>query len=99
MSVSYAQRQVIERNRRVYLSSRDGREALRDMLVSCGLFGTMQDWKDLLEAPEPSLRLLIEALLLLKDCGVLIQENFGPLIDKMAELPLPDIEDSENGET
>ncbi len=97
MTTAYERRREIEQYRRVYFNSTDGKQVLRDTLQSLGLFRTPEYWKEMLEKPEQNLRLLIEGLLLLKDLGVWTPDNFGPLIEAMASLPLPEVERNDDG--
>jgi hypothetical protein len=99
LETAYRRRQLHERNRRVYFQTQDGRAALRDSLEACGIFRGQEEWAEMMERPEASLRMLIEGLLLLRDCGVLIPENFDNLIVKMGQLPLPDLENEDHGKT
>jgi hypothetical protein len=82
----------IEQYRKVYFGTLDGKQVLKDTLVSLGLFRTPNEWKAMLDTPEQSLRLMIEGLMLLRDLGVLMEENYRPLIDYMAALPMPALE-------
>ncbi len=96
MAVTRDQLDSIARNRRVYLNTPDGREALRDRLVSLGLFRDQRTWLAMIDKPERHMPLIVEALLLLADLGVLIEENYGCLINAMAAMPIPKSEQMEN---
>jgi len=103
MSVTQARFDVIARNRRVYLSTPDGRAALRELLRSCLIFIPPEEWLRLAEEdPKWSVTKLVQGLCLLESLGVVIEENFDRLIAKMAELPMPipDAQErNDNGET
>lgn len=93
MSVTQQQFDRIARNRRVYFNSADGRAALRESLESFGLFVETDRLKRMAENPAVSLRMLTEAVLLLKDLGVLVEDNYDRLIEAMAGLPMPQIQE------
>jgi hypothetical protein len=89
MTTAYQRVKEIEQYRRVYFATGDGRQVLQDTLESLGLFADPAEWKAMLADPAANLRTMIEGLLLLKDLGVWTKENYGPLIEAMAGLPIP----------
>lgn len=99
MSVTQGQFERIQRNRRVYLNSGDGRQALRELLESCLIFGSRKDWMLLDEDPKWSLTKIVQGLCLLESLGVLVEDNYDRLIEAMAGLPMPQIQGEANGET
>jgi len=96
MTTAHERLKEIEQYRRVYFGSADGKQVLCDALESLGILAEPDAWNQMLENPGPSLRLLIEGLLLLKDLGVMHPSNYAALIDAMAGLPLPELERNED---
>ena len=81
--------------RRVYFGTADGKRALGHLLQSDGLFQDPEETLQLgIERPDV-LRDVIKGLMLLKSIGVWHPENYGRLIDAMAALPMPDIQETE----
>jgi len=95
--MTFERRQEIERYRRVFLNSADGKKVLFDLLEAHGLFSTPDEFKatmkDIGEAP--FLAMLIQGILLLRVAGIWTQDNMGRLFDAMAQLPLPDEQEIE----
>lgn len=93
--MTFERRQEIERYRRVFLNSADGKKVLFDLLEAHGLFSEKQEFEAMMADPGPSLAMLIQGLMLLRAVGIWTQDNFGRLIDSMAQLPLPDEQEIE----
>lgn len=93
--MTFERQQEIERYRRVFLRSADGKKVLFDLLEAHGLFKTPQEFEAMMADPKPSLAMLIQGILMLRTIGVWTQDNLGRLIDAMAELPLPDEQETE----
>lgn len=93
--MTYERQQEIERYRRVFLKSADGKKTLFDLLEAHGLFSTEHEFEAMMADPGPSLAMLIQGIMLLRASGVWTQDNFGRLIDAMAELPLPEIQETQ----
>lgn len=87
--------QEIAQCRRVYFGTADGKAVLCDTLRSLGVFAHQNELAKMMQDPAPSLRLLIEGLNLLKDLGVLDESNQSRLIDAMAALPMPEMQETE----
>jgi hypothetical protein len=100
LSINYGQREAMMAYRGTFFGSPDGKKVLGHLLES---LGTFQDPEDLLRlsADRPEvLRGMVQGLLVLKDLGVWIPENFPRLIDAMAGLPMPELKEKpEDGET
>jgi hypothetical protein len=52
-----------------------------------------KSWREMVDDPGPNLRLLIQGFFLLQQLGVLVEDNYGHLIDAMAALPMPEIKE------
>ena len=95
MTVTQRRGDEIQRYRRVYFSSNDGKRVLYDMLEAHGLFADKSEFEEMMKDPGPSLALMIQGLALLQVLGVLEGDNIGRLIDAMTALPIPDIMENE----
>lgn len=89
MSVTADEFERINAARHAFFSNPDGRRAFVAALGCLGLFRTQKQWEKLAEKPEQFTALMMQALTTLADLGVLIPDNFGPLVDAMAQLPMP----------
>jgi len=99
MTISQEQFERIRRWRTVYLPTPDGRRCLLEHLKSTGLFEEPDAIRATLENDPSRLSALLLGFDLLYDMGVWTYDNFARLIDKMGELPIPDIEELDNGST
>ena len=97
MSISRDQFERIQRWRTVYLATPDGKRCLLEHLCSTGIFQEPEDIRLMLHDSPSSLSALLLGFDLLYDMGVWTNGNFARLIDKMDELPIPDIEENDNG--
>jgi len=84
--------------RRQLLDTPNGRKVLTDMLRKMGLFRSKAELKSRIEADPAVVRSLLNGIGLLEELGVWTDDNFGRLVEAMATLPLPDLENN-NGET
>ena len=89
MAVAADEQERIRVARQAFLSSPEGRRAFTATMGCLGLFRTQKQWEKLAEKPEQFTALMMQALTTLADLGILIPDNFGPLVDAMAQLPMP----------
>jgi len=97
MSISREQFDRIRRWRTVYLTTPDGKRCLQEHLKSTGLFDEPNLMRKRLEYNPSRLSALLLGFDLLYDMGIWTDDNFARLIDKMGELPIPSIEENDNG--
>lgn len=99
MAVTRQHHEAIDRNRTVYLRSPSGKAVFKRWLQTLGVFASPAELASRERADAAvTCHDLIQGLCLLEQCGVLIPENLDLLIDRMAELPMPMIGET-NGET
>lgn len=91
MKVTQEQFEQIRRWRNVYFSSPDGKKCLCEHLKATGLFNEPEDMEALVAKGDVSCILL--GVILLADMGIWTYENFPLLVEAMAGLPLPEIEE------
>lgn len=102
MSVTNEQFSEIARFRRVLLSDPDGRAVLGSLLRSGGLFSTPLELRTIIAAdgPEVVLENIIGCISLLHQLGVWHDTNWLNILDRMVDLPMPDIEErNDDGKT
>jgi len=97
MSVSQNDFERIRRWRNVYLKTPDGKRCLYEHLRVTGLFLEPAAMSDRLTRNPALIESLLLGINLLYALGVWTDDNFARLIDKMDELPIPDIEENDNG--
>ena len=97
MPISRDQFERIRRWRTVYLTTPDGRLCLQEHLKSTGIFDEPDLMRKRLERDPSLLSAMLLGFDLLYDMGIWTNDNFARLIDKMGELPIPNIEENDNG--
>ena len=97
MSISRDQFERIRRWRTVYLTTPDGKRCLLEHLCSTGIFQEPDEIRRVLENEPNRLATILLGFDLLYDMGIWTNGNFARLIDKMDELPIPDIKENDNG--
>ncbi len=99
MALTQAQYERMKRYRHQLLETPNGRAVLTDMLTGMGLFKGKRAIRERLEVDPAFVRSLLNAIGVLEELGVWTEENFPRLVDKMATLPIPDLERHDHGET
>lgn len=89
MGVTRTQYEQITAKRTAFFNSPEGKRALKAVLETLGLFRTQAEWLELARDPRRFTVLHLQSLLTLADLGVLIPDNFGPLVEAMSTLPMP----------
>ena len=97
MSISREQFERIRRWRNVYLKTPDGKRCLYEHLRVTGLFLDPDEICTRLTKNPALVETLLMGINLLYALGVWTDDNFAFLIDKMGELPIPNIEENDNG--
>ena len=100
MSVTPEQFESIKRWRELLFRSADGRETLMDLQSGLGLFTAVNDEaKDRLAGDQVAVGRLFAGLEILAELGIWRTDMFASLIEAMAAMPMPRIEDQVQGET
>jgi len=92
MTATRAQLEEMAQWRRVFFGTAEGRATLASLLRGLGLFLPWPDLQRRLAEDPAEVKCLLRALEVLAQCGVWTSDNFDRLVAKMAELPLPEVE-------
>ena len=92
MKVSKEEYLEIIRFRKVFFETPEGRRTLCDMLYSNGLLREADEMQDAIAKNHSAVHGILSAIGLLQKMAVWNYETFHLLIEKMAELPLPELE-------
>jgi hypothetical protein len=92
MSVNQQQYEQIAAKRAGFFNSSEGKRALMLVLETLGFFRTQAEWLEMARDPQRFTALHLQSLLTLADLGVLVKDNFGPLVEAMSALPMPTCE-------
>lgn len=92
MRVSQNEFIEIVRYRNVFLKTPDGRRTLCDMLHSLGLLREADEMQDAIAKDPAVSHDILTAIGLLQKMAVWNYDTFHLLIEKMADLPLPEVE-------
>lgn len=92
MSVTREQFDSIRVHRQVYLETPGGRVVLCELLASLGLFQDPDDLFETIQKQPQMVTNVVEGLKILKRLGVWTEENMPRLVNAMAALPMPTIE-------
>ena len=84
----------IRRWRNVYFATPEGKRCLLDLLAETGVFKDPDVLSDQIAKHPEKVHELLFGLRVLVQLGIWTYDNFAILIEKMAQMPMPDLEET-----